>query len=272
MLNDRAETADPDGECDAGSKLAPRLRRAPKPVLIVLHQPHSNPGHVGQWLARQGYGLDIRRPRYGDELPKTLEEHAGAVIFGGPMSANDADQFIGRETEWIGVALREEKPFLGICLGAQMLARHLGARVCEHPKKCVEIGYYEIKGTGTATRFCDWPAHVYQWHREGFDLAHGAESLAVASGDFENQAFSYGPAAVGLQFHPEITYAMVNRWTGIGGHRLAEPGAQDRRSQLASHIAHGPAVRRWLDSFMRCWLASGECPKSRSGVCEIATV
>ena len=68
--------------------------------------------------------LDIRRPRFGDPLPHTLEaNHAGAVIFGGPMSVNDPDGFVRDEIEWIKVPLAEQKPLLGICLGAQMLAR-----------------------------------------------------------------------------------------------------------------------------------------------------
>ncbi|MGA7972017.1 MAG: glutamine amidotransferase, partial [Pseudolabrys sp.] len=94
-----------------------------KPVLIILHQEHSSPGRVGQALSQRGYPLDIRRPRFGDPLPETMADHAGAVIFGGPQSANDEDDFIKRETDWIGVPLRDEKPFLGICLGAQMMAR-----------------------------------------------------------------------------------------------------------------------------------------------------
>src|SRR4051812_46205621 len=87
------------------------LPRAKKPVCIVLHQEQSSPGHVGQWFRRNGHALDIRKPRYGDPLPETLANHCGAVIFGGPMSANDKDEFIRLETEWIGLALKEEKPF-----------------------------------------------------------------------------------------------------------------------------------------------------------------
>ena len=101
-----------------------QLEGRPK-VLIVLHQETSTPGRVGQELVKRGFALDIRRPRFGDLLPETLAEHAGSVIFGGPMSANDNDAFITREIDWIDVPLREEKPFLGICLGAQMLARNL---------------------------------------------------------------------------------------------------------------------------------------------------
>ena len=70
------------------------------PVCIVLHQERSDPGHVGQWSRRNGYALDVRKPRYGDPLPATLQHHCGAVMFGGPMSANDRDDFIYQET-WI---------------------------------------------------------------------------------------------------------------------------------------------------------------------------
>ena len=229
----------------------------PKPVVVVLHQPHSNPGHIGQWLRARGHTLDIRKPRFGDTLPDTLEHHAGAVIFGGPMSANDTDDFIKLETEWIGVALREGKPFLGVCLGAQMLARHLGARVYEHPEKHVEIGYHRIEPTPHGKQFGKWPERVYQWHREGFDLPSGASRLATAEGKFDNQAIAYGACAVGVQFHPEITYAMVNRWSGSNPHRLTLPGAFDRPSQLSDHLYHGPGVRGWLDGFMSRWLKGG---------------
>ena len=77
-------------------------------------------------MSRKGFSLDIRKPRFGEPLPETMDEHAGAIIFGGPMSANDPDDFIKAETDWIGVTLKEGAPFLGVCLGAQMLVKHLG--------------------------------------------------------------------------------------------------------------------------------------------------
>ena len=179
-------------------------RKANKPVLIVLHQERSEPGHIGHWFRRSGYALDVRKPRCGHALPATLAHHCGAVIFGGPMSANDTDEFIGRETHWIGVALKEQKPFLGICLGAQMLANHLGAKVGFHPEDLAEIGYYPILTTPAAQALGAFPEHVYQWHREGFGLAHGARLLATSTGAYPNQAFSYG-SAIAVQFHPEIS-------------------------------------------------------------------
>src|SRR5262245_61737426 len=104
----------------------------PQPFLIVLHQETSTPGRIGYALRQRGYALDVRRPRLGDLLPETMTGHAGAIIFGGPMSANDTDDFIRREIDWLRVPLREQKPFLGICLGAQMLEQHLGSRVYRH--------------------------------------------------------------------------------------------------------------------------------------------
>ncbi len=109
-------------------------------ILIVLHQERSSPGRVGQMLVEKGYELDIRRPVLGEPLPETLARHAGAVVFGGPMSANDPDDFVKAEIRWLEVPLKEQKPFLGICLGAQMLVRHLGGKVQPHREGLTEIG------------------------------------------------------------------------------------------------------------------------------------
>ncbi len=232
-----------------------------KPVLIVLHQEHSTPGRVGRFLLERGHGLDIRRPRYGDPLPETMADHAGAVIFGGPMSANDPDEFVKRETEWIGTALREEAPYLGICLGAQMLARHLGARVYAHADGKAEIGYYPLlpteHGHDAAGRIgWHWPSQVYHWHREGFDCPQGARCLATGD-DFPVQAIQAGPAAFGIQFHPEVTPAMMHRWTTRAHERLTLPGAQPREAHFEGWMQHDASVASWLGAFLDHWLALG---------------
>ncbi|WP_428031862.1 glutamine amidotransferase [Ancylobacter sp.] len=239
---------------------------SPLPVLIVLHQEHSSPGRVGRLLAERGHRLDIRRPCLGDALPRTLARHAGAVVFGGPQSANDCHDYVRAEIDWIGVPLREDKPYLGICLGAQMLARHLGARVAPHPEGLVEIGYYPIRATdagagllretrGDAAGAGSWPDHVYHWHREGFDLAAGAELLAEGP-TFPNQAFRFGRGAYGIQFHPEVTHHMMCRWTVRGSERLDQPGARPRRAHFADRLQHDARIRLWLEAFVDHWLAS----------------
>ena len=227
-------------------------------ILVVLHQEQSTPGRIGRLLRERGYELDIRRPRFGDDLPSTMAHHAGAIVFGGPMSANDEEDYVRREIDWIGVPLSEDKPFMGICLGAQMLARHLGRRVYRHPAGRVEIGYHPIAPTPHARGVCGapFPERVYHWHREGFDLPAGAQLLATGE-HFEVQACRYGDNAYGLQFHPEVTYAMMCRWTTRALDHGHEPGAHPRHAHLEGWFMHDACVARWLDAFLTCWLAGG---------------
>jgi GMP synthase (glutamine-hydrolysing) len=236
-----------------------------KPVLIILHQERSSPGRVGQMLTKLGYPLDIRRPRFGDVLPERMDEHAGAVIFGGPQSANDNEEFVRREIDWIGVPLRDEKPYLGICLGAQMMALHLGSRVYPHPEGHAEIGYYPIRPTEAGRTICaEWPDHVYQWHREGIELPAGGELLAEGESEaFCVQAFRYG-TGYALQFHPEVTHAMMYRWLIRGAQRLELPGTQQRADHIAGRAVHDYASRNWLAAFLDHWI--GRAPADRQAV------
>ena len=101
----------------------------------------------------------------------------------------------------------------------------------------------------------EWPSHVYQWHREGFDLPAGAKLLA--EGDiFEVQAFRYGPAAFGVQFHAEVTHAMMCRWTTRGHTRMEMPGARPRAAHYADRPVYDPAIRRWLADFLDRWIGA----------------
>src|SRR5207253_10079259 len=97
---------------DAEGKAGAPSRTEARPVLVVLHQENSTPGRVGNVLRALGHRLDVRRPRFGDQLPETLDDHAGAVIFGGPMSAYDSDRYIAEEIDWIEIPRREQRAFL----------------------------------------------------------------------------------------------------------------------------------------------------------------
>jgi GMP synthase (glutamine-hydrolysing) len=226
-------------------------------ILIILHQEHSTPGRIGWMLQKLGCSLDIRRPVLGDALPQSLAQHAGAIIFGGPMSANDPDDYIKREIDWIGVPLAEQKPFLGVCLGAQMLSKQLGGKVGPHPLGKVEIGYYPLSAVNGGCSFAPLPAHVYQWHREGLTLPRNAVCQA-RSDEFDNQAFRYGQAAFGIQFHPEVTRAMMHRWVVKAAHRLVLPGALPADEHLAMHLMYDRPVAEWLLSFLSGWLRAGQ--------------
>jgi GMP synthase (glutamine-hydrolysing) len=226
---------------------------SPRKILVVVHRRESQPGAVGQWLTAHGYELDTRCHRFGDPLPSTLADHAGAIVFGGPMSANDPDDYVREEIDWLAVPLRENKPYFGICLGAQMLAKQLGAEVAPHQDNLLEAGYYPITPSDEGAALMRWPTAVYHWHREGFALPSGAVRLAT-NPNFENQAMRYGDNSFGVQFHPEMTLAMIHRWTTSAAHKLMAPGAHPRTQHIVAHHVHGSAQRGWLDSFMRLWL------------------
>jgi GMP synthase (glutamine-hydrolysing) len=226
---------------------------AARPILVILHQEHSTPGRLGLRLQARGYPLDIRRPRFGDPLPETLAEHHGVVVFGGPMSANDPDPYLKQEADWLAVPLRENVPLLGLCLGAQLLARHLGAKVSPHAEGMVEIGYYALRPTEAGRRLLEWPDLVHHFHHEGFDLPAGATLLAEGE-VFTNQAFSYGSAAFGIQFHIELTTAMVNRWTGRIGERVKLPNAQAREHHFQGRALHDWKTTAFLERFLDMWL------------------
>jgi GMP synthase (glutamine-hydrolysing) len=243
-----------------------------KQILVVVHQKTSTPGLVGDVLQEYGYELDIRCPALGAELPETMADHAGALVFGGPMSANDDHEpFIRAELDWIPTVLAARKPYLGICLGGQLLARVLGATVQPHPEQRREIGYFPIQpaiapaATSAATSAPSavksatpsefrQPMHVYQWHSEGFEVPSEAVLLAQGATSFPNQAFRYGHHAYGLQFHPEITADMIEFWTTKAPEQLELPGAQSRQQHIESHQRYSAAVEQWLRGFLGHWL------------------
>jgi GMP synthase (glutamine-hydrolysing) len=232
------------------------------PILAVVHQSTSTAGLIGHILKQVGFELDQRCPAQGDPLPTSLERHSAAIVFGGPMSANDDQhQFIRDELTWIEQFVQTEKPFLGICLGAQLLARVLGARVAPHADEMREIGYYPIQPTPLDRPFLPKPMMVYHWHQEGFELPQGAELLAAGE-TFKHQAFRYRSQIYGFQFHPEITQLMINHWTTEGADQLVLPGAQGRFHHLGQHRLYGPEVEMWLRQFLPQWLGAWGCTES----------
>ena len=227
------------------------------PILTILHQETSTPGRVGQILRARGHRLEIRRPALGCPLPDDLSAYAGLVVFGGPMSANDTDPYIREEMALLERALAADLPTFGICLGAQLLVRALGGRVAARDDSFAEIGWYPLKATGAGRAFTSrWPRVAYQWHREGFDLPHGATLLAAGDA-YPNQAFSYG-SALAVQFHAELTLAMMCRWTVKGAHRFDLPGAQAcRNAHLRNRLLHDAPLRAWLEDALMAQFGTG---------------
>lgn len=231
-----------------------RARLEVDKILVVVHQETSTPGLIGQLLIAQGYSLDIRCPAMGASLPKHLAPYQGVIVFGGPMSANDENlPCIRQELDWIPKVLDSGLPYLGICLGGQLLARVLGATVAPHPESLREIGYVPIRPTVDGLPYFHHPLTVYQWHSEGFEIPATAVRLAVGD-TFENQAFRYCDRTIGLQFHPEITRDMIHYWTAQGQDQLTLPGAQAAEAHLQGHERYGSRVEQWLIGFLAQWL------------------
>lgn len=227
---------------------------AVKKILVVVHQETSDPGLVGQLLRGNGYRLDLCCPAIGDRLPEQLGGYAGVIVYGGPMSANDDDSLphIRAELDWIPIALDAEIPYLGICLGAQLLARVLGAKVAPHPEQFREVGYVPIQPTRCSTNPLACLTHVFHWHQEGFELPQDAELLATGE-MFPNQAFRYGDTVYGLQFHPEITQEMIHLWNVKAAEQNLSIG-QPYDEQMRYHTSYAASVERWLKAFLPDWL------------------
>ena len=227
-----------------------------KKALLVLHQKTSEAGDLGVKLIKRGYSLVYLRPPMGDELPQDLKQYSVIVIFGGPMSANDNDEFIKKEIDWIKFVINSNVPFLGICLGAQILAKHLGCKIEKNSKNLSEIGFYKIKPTSNGLKLFESQSIFYQFHTEGFEIPSGCELLA--KGDiFSNQAFKY-KNCYGLQFHPEVNFYLHLKWVFQvlikKPHILFSRGAQNLFYQFRLRLKYNKSISRWLDNFLDNYL------------------
>lgn len=228
-----------------------------KTVLLVTQMENSSApdGRVAPLLREKGFAVEWRCPAKGEWLPDRVDAYAGTVVFGGPMSVNDAPStpYLAHEIEWIARYVANGGRYLGICLGGQMLARAFGATVARHPTGLNEIGYYPIRATAAGAYLMNDVMNVYHWHNEGFELPGGAELLAVGDA-FPNQAFRLGPHAYGLQFHPEVTPKVARSWINEVPHQLGWPGARPRDQHEDGFARHDPGLHSWMSDFFDRWL------------------
>lgn len=187
-----------------------------KTALILQHTAEERGGLFENILQEKDWILDVRPLFSGAPLPASLQDYGMVLVLGGPMSVNDEKDhpFLKEEIPFIRMALKIGHPVLGICLGAQLMAKALGARVYPGPHK--EIGWYWLNQTPSA-RSDPLFAHldpyflVFQWHGETFDLP--SEAICLAGNQaYPHQAFRLGTSAYGLQFHFELTKPMLRTW------------------------------------------------------------
>ena len=223
-----------------------------KNALIILHQKRSITGDIGNKLKERGYVLDIRRPCCGESLPVNLDNHALVVILGGPISVNDDCAYKDYEIDWLKIVLESGKPFLGVCLGAQMLAKHLGCNIEKNNSKLAEIGFFSIEPTELGRKLFKDQKTFYQFHDEGFELPRDSKLLATGK-TFKHQAFQY-KNCYAFQFHPEVNLYLHLRWLFFvllyKPRKFFLPGAQNILYQLYLRFKHNKSVSVWLDHFL----------------------
>ncbi|MGF1451436.1 MAG: type 1 glutamine amidotransferase [Opitutales bacterium] len=220
----------------------------------LQHVPFEGLGMIEAWAADQGHELTATRFARGDALPLPAEVDM-VIAMGGPMNALEDDKYpwLKLERLFLGDVIRAGKPVLGVCLGAQLIAAALGAKVYRHEH--IEIGWWPVERTGTAA--IPWPeeVEVFHWHSDTFDLPNGAEPLCHSTA-CEYQGFVWNQRVVGLQFHLEMRPEDVAAICENCGHEVVDgpwiqpmerlkhidPDLQERRRRLLNMILDGLAA------------------------------
>ena len=186
-------------------------------ILIMQHVSIEGTGTLGGFFGSIYRDVRTVNLEKGDRLPGGLKNIKAIVVLGGPMNVYEVDKypFLKDENSLLLTALKNKIPILGICLGAQLLAKSAGALVKKAPNS--EIGWYDIFLTEDGIKDelfngLDGTLKVFQWHEDTFEIPKGGILLAT-SDTCRNQAFRIGPNAYGLQFHIEITEDMIKTWT-----------------------------------------------------------
>lgn len=195
-----------------------------KPILIFRHLACEGPGYFAEFLHRHRIPSRLIAIDEMQAVPKTLDDTNAMVFMGGPMSVNDDLPWIQDELALISQAKERGIPVLGHCLGGQLIAKALGARV--YPNAVKEIGWLDISqvsGSSPWLKGLPQQFEVFHWHGETFDIPHGAEHL-LQSTRCRNQAFACGNM-LAMQFHIEMTVEMVNEWANVHDKELAHPTA-----------------------------------------------
>jgi GMP synthase (glutamine-hydrolysing) len=225
-------------------------------VLVLQHIDCEPPGVYEDVLRERGAHLHRVEVDAGEPLPP-WERFDAIVAMGGPMSANDDDElpWLAEEKALIAAAVHAGMPFWGVCLGVQLLAASLGARVYPGPEP--EVGVLPVELTEAARSDAVFgvlpPAFAtLQWHGDTFDLPAGAVLLA-RSKPYPNQAFRYA-RAYGVQFHLEVSAAMAREWADVPAYTasLGPGGAAALLRAVEEHademLANGRTLfERWLD-------------------------
>ncbi|HLP05672.1 MAG TPA: type 1 glutamine amidotransferase [Paludibacter sp.] len=206
-----------------------------KKIHALFHVPFEGLGCIEAWIALNGHILTTSE-FYGSYKLPDIEHIDWLVVMGGPMGVSDESVYpwLREEKEFIRQAIEKNKTVTGICLGSQLIAEVLGARV--YPNKQKEIGWFNISGTEKALKHplfslfeSEFP--VFHWHGDTFDLPDGSE-LLYSSSATANQAFIFRNKVLGLQFHLEATAGSLRAMTENGADELIQSETVQAEKQI----------------------------------------
>lgn len=220
-------------------------------LILVRHGDEPEDDRIVAFADRAGFDILTFRPFLGEALPDPGPDSAGAVLYGGPFSVFDEEDhpFLHAEARFARASIDRGVPLLGICQGAQQIARLLGAEVGPLPGDPCEFGYYHLHPTPEGRDVIPASLVVSQSHFHMFGIPEGAVCLA-GSAIFPNQAFQWGDRTFGFQFHPEVTPEGFRRWQDAPWARYDQPGAQSRAEQDRLMAAHDTEQEAWFMSFL----------------------
>ncbi len=215
-------------------------------LLVFQHVAFEILGTLNPLLKDAGFRIRyVNFGRHPDAEPD-IDGYQGIVVLGGPMNVDQVDQHshLATEVRLLQRAIDRDIPILGICLGAQLIAKALGAKVV--PSREKEIGWYEVSPTPEAAtdpllRNFGASEQIFQWHGDTFAIPDGAVRLASSNG-CDNQAFRYRDNVYGFQFHMEVDPSLIERWLNIPSHQhelhalKGPPGAEEIRQETERHM------------------------------------
>lgn len=229
-----------------------------KPIAVFRHAPTEGPGHFATFLENHGLPWRLIAIDAGDPVPEAPHAYAGLVFMGGPMSVNDDLPWIPPALSLIRQAVKEDIPVLGHCLGGQLMAKALGARITRNPVK--EIGWGRVEradNDAARTWLPDQEAfEAFHWHGETFSIPPAATPI-LSSAHCPHQAFVLGPH-LGMQCHVEMTEAMIREWCAVGAEEIAEsrsPAVQTPEQMQALNAECLPRLHAVAETLYTRWSA-----------------
>jgi GMP synthase (glutamine-hydrolysing) len=224
-------------------------------ILFIKHIPIEGPGTIADFLEDNKIPYMAIDLSTGDKLPKLEKVFQSVISLGGPMNVYEEEKypFLKEEDTFLKRIAEEEVPFLGICLGAQLIAKATGAKVTKNPEK--EIGWYKtvLNDYGLYDDlFKGFPEvfRVFQWHGDSFGTPDGGKRLAFSE-LCQNQVLKYGRNVYGIQFHVEITKDMIIQWADAYKEELESLKGlvSDKQKMLADYNAVEKGYMRQAEQF-----------------------